>query len=80
MIVFCSFLLISNFLPVLNLTYPDKSEIKFKISQFPDGQQDLTITEIKYKVGSWTHLCRKSNAEEIEIRSRFNSFNQRFYQ
>lgn len=40
--------------------YPDESEIKFKISQFPDGQQDLTITQY--------------NDINIEILSRFNSF------
>lgn len=28
---------------VLNLVYPEKSNIKYKISNFPDGQQDITI-------------------------------------
>lgn len=29
----------------LNLAYPDRSEIKFKISKFPDGQQTVDILE-----------------------------------
>ncbi len=40
--------------------YPEESEIKFKISHFPDGQQDLTITQY--------------DDINIEILSRFNSF------
>ena len=30
---------------ILNLAYSEKSEIKYKISKFPDGQQQLVIEE-----------------------------------
>ena len=30
---------------ILNLTSLEKSDIKFKISKFPDGQQQITIEE-----------------------------------
>jgi len=43
----------------LNLMYPEDSEIKFKISHFPDGQQDLTLVQI--------------DDVNVEILSRFNS-------
>lgn len=45
----------------LDLTHPENSDIKYKISQFPDGQQDIVID---------------TNFEDvhIEIKSRFNSF------
>jgi len=46
---------------ILNLTDVEKSQIKFKISQFPDGQQSVTITS-------------ESVSEELQIRSRLNSF------
>lgn len=45
---------------ILNLVYPEKSGIKYKISKFPDGQQTIDIDYIPTSI--------------IEIRSRFNSF------
>lgn len=45
----------------LNLAYPEASDISFKVSKFPDGQQSITIAPIQ------THL-------PIQIRSRLNSF------
>lgn len=47
---------------ILNLVRPSHSQINFKVSQFPDGQQDITVN---YSLGS---------LEKVEIRSRFNSF------
>ena len=47
----------------LNLTNPDKSDIEYKISKFPDGQQDVTIT--------W-NLTPK--LKEVEIISHLNGF------
>jgi len=44
----------------LNLMYPEESEVEYKISHFPDGQQDVTLTAYDYP--------------EITIKSRFNSF------
>lgn len=43
----------------INLTKPEESEIKFKISRFPDGQQDIVLAEA---------------SGPVTIMSRFNSF------
>lgn len=50
---------------ILNLAYPDKSDIPFKISRFPDGQQDIVITNPFKAV---------LNSPSILINSRMNSF------
>ena len=34
---------------ILNLTFPERSQIKFKISKFPDGQQSVTIEDSVYE-------------------------------
>jgi ribose-phosphate pyrophosphokinase len=53
---------------ILNLTDNFKSEIKFEISKFPDGQQSLNITKPQY-------ITNVSAATDIfQIRSRLNSF------
>jgi ribose-phosphate pyrophosphokinase len=53
---------------ILNLTDNFKSEIKFEISKFPDGQQSLNITKPQY-------ITNTSAATDIfQIRSRLNSF------
>lgn len=53
----------------VNLVYPDKSEIKYKISKFPDGQQDIVIDKNSIPTTlsgvAWVPIC---------ITSRFNSF------
>ena len=46
----------------LNLVYPEKSDIKFTVSKFPDGQQSLTITD------------NFAKHKEVKISSRLNSF------
>lgn len=48
---------------IFNLAYPDNSEIKFKISKFPDGQQTIDITE--------QHVLHD---KIIIIKSRLNNF------
>jgi len=45
----------------LNLAYPEASDISFKVSKFPDGQQSITIAPIRTNV-------------TIQIRSKLNSF------
>lgn len=50
---------------VLNLAYPEKSDIKFKISKFPDGQQSITLDMIEADL---------PNKITVSIASRFNSF------
>jgi ribose-phosphate pyrophosphokinase len=50
---------------VLNLVYPEKSDIKFKISKFPDGQQSITLDMIAADL---------PDKITVSIASRFNSF------
>lgn len=47
---------------VLNLAYPHNSEIEFEISQFPDGQQTVTIKSFEF------------GSDNVLIKSRLNSF------
>ena len=51
----------------LNLVYEGASDIKYKISKFPDGQQDVTIT----KLGAFTPL---KQVNEVTIKSDFKNF------
>lgn len=50
---------------VLNLVDSKKSNIKYKISQFPDGQQTIDLTE-------WSDITQYTDA--IQINTRLNSF------
>jgi len=55
---------------VLNLVRPKNSDIQYKISAFPDGQQDITLT-------SWRFTPKITDIgvnEVIKIKSRLNSF------
>ena len=51
----------------LNLAYPEKSQINFKINQFPDGQQSVTLQV------DMAHLAAKQ-ADAVKIYSRLNNF------
>lgn len=51
----------------INLVYPEKSDIKYKISKFPDGQQQITLS-LKDLLFAWTKDI------EIQIKSRLNDF------
>lgn len=55
----------------INLVYPEKSDIEYKISNFPDGQQNITI-------GSYGFGDRALLKEQIDtpiiIKSRLNNF------
>lgn len=53
---------------ILNLSFPDNSEIKYKISKFPDGQQDIVIDK------SSIPTTLEGRPVPICITSRFNSF------
>lgn len=56
----------------INLTNLEKSSIKYKISKFPDGQQDIVFTDTE---GSFLISGRYNNKiQEATIKSRFNSF------
>ena len=48
----------------LDLVNPDKSDIKYKVSKFPDGQQDVTVQ----KVPLW------NSDSKFQIKSRLNNF------
>lgn len=47
----------------LNLAYPEKSDIAFKVNQFPDGQQSLDIIDVD-----------KINGSTVKIYTRIRSF------
>jgi ribose-phosphate pyrophosphokinase len=49
---------------ILNLVYPEQSEVKFELRQYPDGQQDIIIDPNIISVVK----------PEVQIRTRFNSF------
>jgi ribose-phosphate pyrophosphokinase len=51
---------------ILNLADPEKSDIDFKISNFPDGQQSITIEPKGYSFST--------KIKNVEIKSRLNSF------
>lgn len=48
---------------ILNLVYPDKSDIQYEIQKFPDGQQNIIITAYNGK-----------QTEPVKIKSRLNNF------
>lgn len=56
---------------VLNLVYPEKSDIKYKISKFPDGQQQVTILDIDYIKNSKSY---QGGIIPIQIKSRLNNW------
>jgi ribose-phosphate pyrophosphokinase len=51
---------------ILNLTNPEQSEIKFKISRFPDGQQTVDIETNGFGLNYFDKI--------IQIKSRLNNF------
>jgi len=51
---------------ILNLAYPEQSEIEFKISKFPDGQQTIDIQS--------SVLTRSLSMKNVRIKSRLNNF------
>lgn len=60
----------------LNLVYPDKSDIKYKIDRFPDGQQQVNILDIGLG-GNFYDLLdipHDEQHEKVQIRSRLNNF------
>ena len=54
---------------ILNLTDNEKSDIKFQISKFPDGQQSVTITDSKHVLD-----ISQISGHPVKIKSRLNSF------
>jgi len=59
---------------ILNLLDIDKSEIKYQIKKFPDGQQDIILEpkkvgEIPFQTNDWSFITYP-----VQIKSRLNSF------
>lgn len=50
----------------LNLVNPDKSDIKFTISRFPDGEVQISLEELNRK-DTVTITCRIASAEDLFI-------------
>lgn len=68
---------------VLNLVYPEKSDIKYKISKFPDGQQNVIIpTKALYDNGLFMYDLTTEessfnphwNKKSVQIKSKLNNF------
>jgi ribose-phosphate pyrophosphokinase len=65
---------------VLNLAHPERTEVAFKLTQFPDGQQDVTILGEKTwitpdkGIEESRKLGKLDTSRKIVIKSRFNSF------
>lgn len=51
---------------VLNLIRKDKSDIQYSLSQFPDGEIQITLGEINHKEEVQV-VCRITNADELFI-------------
>ena len=49
----------------LNLIKPDRSEVKFRIDRFPDGEVQFVLTEELNRKETYTVDCRITNAEEL---------------
>jgi len=51
---------------ILNLVYPDKSDIKYKKIQFPDGQQSIVL-DMKIKTDKAVIKTRLNNFKDVEL-------------
>lgn len=54
----------------INLVYPDKSDIKYEIYKFPDGQQNLVITSQCWDHSSDRQYFHKTDSVQIKSRLR----------
>ena len=61
----------------LNLVYPEKSDIKYRIDKFPDGQQNIVIepTPEKLSLDKLSEFFNNipSKKDDILIKSRLNN-------
>ncbi len=53
----------------LNLVNKEKSDIKYQISHFPDGQQNIVIPDQHPKIGTYETIW-----QSVQIKSRLNTF------
>ena len=58
----------------LNLAYPEKSDIKYRVDKFPDGQQQVVINRIWFDGKTDESLDRHISKFSIQIKARLNTF------
>ncbi len=56
---------------ILNLTNSEQSDIKYKISKFPDGQQNISLNVYTHDI---INNLDKGKKEGVQIKSRLNNF------
>ena len=49
----------------INLIYPEKSDVKYRIDRFPDGEVQFVITEELDRKEEYLVVCRITNAEDL---------------
>lgn len=54
---------------ILNLAKPNKTQVRYEISKFPDGQQSISI-----EMNSLDDIIKEMKEDGVVIKSRFNSF------
>lgn len=59
---------------ILNLAYPDQSEIKFRIDRYPDGQQQVVINHRVSDIQHWSDTSPLYKLGGIQIKARLNNF------
>lgn len=59
---------------ILNLVYPDKSDITYKVSRFPDGQQNIVIYRAVEESDGVDVWLGKLEKHKVKILSRLNNF------
>lgn len=51
----------------IDLNYPEKNDVKYRIDRFPDGEVQLVFTEELNRKDEYEVLCRVTNAEELFV-------------
>lgn len=59
---------------ILDLTNLEKSEIKYRIDKFPDGQQNIIITEHYHDHSSISKNINTINYDDVTIKTRVNNW------
>lgn len=60
---------------ILNLTNNETSDIKFEVSKFPDGQQQVVLNPlVTPNIGDWDNEPYLLTKSEIQIKARLNNF------
>ena len=60
---------------ILNLVNQERGHIKYKISKFPDGQQNITILSVPYEFRKSTHIQALIGVQDsVQIKSRLNNW------